>query len=143
MTAPTRLVPRYPADDTVFAAQNHAGVATISAPFDDDVALADAAAGDVLDALDAEMNKNYFSAEDPELDAAVAGALAAEHDMKLQAAIDDAEEVRDLLHALDKIGDGIGGADGYAVSAVAIAARSVADNLVHGLKVLGLRIERV
>lgn len=38
------------------------------------------------------------------------------------------EEVLDLLHALDKIGDGIGGADGYAVSAVALAARAALDN---------------
>lgn len=47
------------------------------------------------------------------------------------------EEVIDLLHAIDKIGDGIGGADGYSVSAVAIAAKSVADNALDILRSVG------
>ena len=38
------------------------------------------------------------------------------------------EEISDLLHAIDKIGDGIGGADGFAVSAVALNAKSLAEN---------------
>ncbi|WP_313760205.1 helix-turn-helix transcriptional regulator [Rhizobium sp.] len=46
------------------------------------------------------------------------------------------EEVIDLLHALDKIGDGIGGADGYSVSAVALAAKSVADNALDTVKAM-------
>ncbi|WP_432344759.1 helix-turn-helix transcriptional regulator [Shinella yambaruensis] len=45
-------------------------------------------------------------------------------------------ELLDLLHALDKIGDGIGSADGYAVSAVALSAKSIADNVLDGLKAL-------
>ena len=44
------------------------------------------------------------------------------------------EEVIDLLHALDKIGDGIGGADGYAVSAVATQAKSVAENVLPSIR---------
>ncbi|MDX3930238.1 MAG: hypothetical protein QHC90_31250 [Shinella sp.] len=46
------------------------------------------------------------------------------------------KEVIDLLHAMDKIGDGIGGADGYAVSAVALNAKSIADNVVDALKAI-------
>ncbi|MEH3109002.1 MAG: helix-turn-helix transcriptional regulator [Agrobacterium cavarae] len=50
-----------------------------------------------------------------------------------------AQEVTDLLHALDKVGDGIGGADGFAVSAVALNAKYVADNLVNALKAMGAK----
>lgn len=46
------------------------------------------------------------------------------------------EEVIDLLHALDKVGDGIGGADGYAVSAVALTAKSVADNVLSSIQAM-------
>ncbi|KRB51807.1 hypothetical protein ASE04_09765 [Rhizobium sp. Root708] len=46
------------------------------------------------------------------------------------------DEVIDLLHALDKVGDGIGGADGYSVSAVALAAKSVADNALDAVKAM-------
>jgi hypothetical protein len=73
--------------------------------------------------------------DDIELGASVAGALAAERDMKIVELTEQAQEVVDLLHALDKIGDGIGGADGFAVSAVAIAARSVADNVYQYFKI--------
>lgn len=47
------------------------------------------------------------------------------------------EEVIDLLHAIDKIGDGIGGADGYSVSAVAIAAKSMAANALDAVRAMG------
>ena len=46
------------------------------------------------------------------------------------------EEITDLLHALDKIGDGIGGADGFAVSAVALNAKYIADNVLDALKAM-------
>ncbi|KNY35572.1 helix-turn-helix transcriptional regulator [Agrobacterium sp. SUL3] len=49
------------------------------------------------------------------------------------------EEIRDLLHALDKIGDGIGGADGFAVSAVALNAKSIADNVIDALRAMGAK----
>ncbi|RSC31511.1 XRE family transcriptional regulator [Agrobacterium sp. FDAARGOS_525] len=47
------------------------------------------------------------------------------------------QEIHDLLHALDKMGDGIGGADGFAVSAVALSAKSIADNVAHALQTMG------
>ncbi len=46
------------------------------------------------------------------------------------------EEISDLLHALDKVGDGIGGADGYAVSAVALNAKSIAQNSLSLLQAM-------
>ena len=64
--------------------------------------------------------------------APTAGALHKLTDLREQI-----EEITDLLHALDKIGDGIGGADGFAVSAVALNARSVADNVLDALKAMG------
>lgn len=79
--------------------------------------------------------KNKTRCNDHELCASVAGALAAERDMKMVELAEQAQEVIDLLGALDKIGDGIGGADGFAVSAVAIAARSVADNVYQYFRV--------
>lgn len=56
---------------------------------------------------------------------------------KLSELREQIEEIADLLHALDKIGDGIGGADGYSVSAVAIAAKSVADNALDAVRAMG------
>lgn len=58
---------------------------------------------------------------------------------KLAEILEYVEEVCDLLHALDKVGDGIGGADGFAVSAVALNAKSVIDNVVDALKAMGAK----
>ena len=46
-------------------------------------------------------------------------------------------EIRDLLNAIDLIGDGIGGEIGFAVSAVALQARSVAENVAHQIDRMG------
>ncbi|MDX3927653.1 MAG: helix-turn-helix domain-containing protein [Shinella sp.] len=55
---------------------------------------------------------------------------------KLSELREQIEEVADLLHGLDKIGDGIGGADGYAVSAVALNAKSVADSALDMIRAM-------
>lgn len=49
------------------------------------------------------------------------------------------EEISAFLHALDKIGDGIGGSDGYAVSAVALNAKSMAENVLDALLAMGAK----
>lgn len=51
------------------------------------------------------------------------------------------EEVIDLLHAIDKIGDGIGGQDGFAVSVVALNTKSIADNALAMLRLLAVEAE--
>jgi transcriptional regulator with XRE-family HTH domain len=56
--------------------------------------------------------------------------------IKLSELREQVEEIADLLHALDKIGDGIGDSDGYAVSAVALNARSIAGNVLCSLRVM-------
>jgi transcriptional regulator with XRE-family HTH domain len=56
---------------------------------------------------------------------------------KLSELREQIEEVIDLLHALDKIGDGIGEADGFAVSAVALNAKSIAENVLDGFRAMG------
>ena len=49
-------------------------------------------------------------------------------------AIDMLQEAIDLLNALDLIGDAIGDRKGYAISAVAIAARTAADGALDIVK---------
>lgn len=58
---------------------------------------------------------------------------------KLAELLEQVEEIHDLLHALDKVGDGIGGSDGFAVSAVALNAKSIADNVINALKAMGAK----
>jgi transcriptional regulator with XRE-family HTH domain len=56
------------------------------------------------------------------------------HKARLSELREQIVEVDDLLHALDKIGDGIGGADGFAISAVALNAKSIIANVLDHLR---------
>lgn len=58
------------------------------------------------------------------------------HEARLSELREQIEEVSDLLHALDKIGDGIGGKDGYAVSAVASNAKAIAESALDRVRTM-------
>lgn len=63
----------------------------------------------------------------------------AETDGKYSELLDEIETAYDLLTALDKTGDGIGGDVGHGVSAVALAARSALDNARSMVRAMGGR----
>jgi len=53
--------------------------------------------------------------------------------------LDEIETAYDMLTALDKTGDGIGGDIGHGVSAVALAARSALDNALSMVRAMGVK----
>jgi transcriptional regulator with XRE-family HTH domain len=82
---------------------------------------------------------NFPSVEDPSPSYEKIGDVGASGSQARSELLDEIETAFDMLTALDKAGDGIGGDVGHGISAVALAARSALDNARSMARAMGAK----